>query len=504
MHTYDELNERERILVENIINTNAESNFYRSSQAYIDQNPGKSTTIQCYEFGASDLRTRFGSAYGIRSGSGICIFERLCWTNGNLEVRWARGDVSDKYPFLKAAVEPKEFDWPPCLTCHTKVTSREFTNGADSMFNGVTWIDEPTYFAIHSYERHVTHFMEPITSINAAVHRLSKEQLYGKANNNILPNSRTGESGRRRLLLQSNKNVKVRLVNHAANLFNWQMKAVHVALQTEKNVNILQGAPENNVCYRRALVPGYVFELFNDFLSANDFRNDAYTLLGLPPSPIGKNKQMEQPVLQIAQIIYAQRTAKRKLMNREEVLAKILTLPTRKNIKISVKSILQSKLTFKEQVENMESSRVLIGMHGADLTNCMFLRKGSVMIEINPLNWYDSRFVRMCETAGIHYLSYNDGGKVAAPYPFAHFPSLQCSFINKPLNDCKMDDRTSERESNVLIDMSKFEAIMGEALYLAGVGPRVVYSAFENEFKITKAYAWKDNQVVRYPSLKSL
>ena len=46
MHTYDELNERERILLENIINTNAESNFYRSSQAYIDQKPEKSTTIQ--------------------------------------------------------------------------------------------------------------------------------------------------------------------------------------------------------------------------------------------------------------------------------------------------------------------------------------------------------------------------------------------------------------------------------------------------------------------------
>ena len=235
-------------------------------------------------------------------------------------------------------------------------------------------------------------------------------------------------------------------------------------------MDIRQGAPANAVCYRQALVPGYIFTIFNDFQSADTFRRDTYNFLQLPIA--------EQPALQTAQIIYAQRTAKRVLNNREDVLKRIATLPTKSGVTLKVKNIIQGKLTFEQQVKNMHQSNVLMGMHGADLTNCIFMHKGSVVLEINPLNWYDARFVRMCETAGVHYLSYNEGGDVSAPYPFGHFPPV-CSFKLKPLIDCKMTERSSQRE-NVDVEMAKFIAIVGEALYLAGVGPRVISDVYED------------------------
>ena len=51
---------------------------------------------------------------------------------------------------------------------------------------------------------------------------------------------------------------------------------------------------------------------------------------------------------------------------------------------------------------------------------------------------------------------------------------------------------------------AKFIAIVGEALYLAGVGPRVAYPMFDEDFEVLGAYAWIDNHIVRYPSLEPI
>ena len=93
---------------------------------------------------------------------------------------------------------------------------------------------------------------------------------------------------------------------------------------------------------------------------------------------------------------------------------------------------------------------------------------------------------------------------MSAPYPFGHFPPRQCSFKLKPIIDCKMSARSSQRERNVHVEMSKLIAIVGEALYLAGVGPRVAYPMFDEDFEVLGAYAWIDNHIVRYPSLEPI
>ena len=82
------------------------------------------------------------------------------------------------------------------------------------------------------------------------------------------------------------------------------------------------------------------------------------------------------------------------------------------------------ELSFEEQVRLMSQAAVVVGIHGADLTNCVFMQHGAAMIELNPWYWSDSRFLRACGTNGVHYLSYNevDGSKKLDP--FAHFPTL--------------------------------------------------------------------------------
>jgi capsular polysaccharide biosynthesis protein len=54
-----------------------------------------------------------------------------------------------------------------------------------------------------------------------------------------------------------------------------------------------------------------------------------------------------------------------------------------------VESKQQGKMSFKEQIEAMASAGVVVGMHGADLTNCIFMPTSTVLIEINPPHWWD-------------------------------------------------------------------------------------------------------------------
>ena len=53
-------------------------------------------------------------------------------------------------------------------------------------------------------------------------------------------------------------------INYTEKLGSAQCKsALMIAALKSKGVDIRRGAPANGVCYRRALVPGYIFEIFN-------------------------------------------------------------------------------------------------------------------------------------------------------------------------------------------------------------------------------------------------
>lgn len=57
----------------------------------------------------------------------------------------------------------------------------------------------------------------------------------------------------------------------------------------------------------------------------------------------------------------------------------------------------------------MHDSGILVGIHGADLTNLIFLPVGAAIIEINPYRWYDNRFFGSAPVTGVEYFSYNCG-----------------------------------------------------------------------------------------------
>ncbi len=74
-------------------------------------------------------------------------------------------------------------------------------------------------------------------------------------------------------------------------------------------------------------------------------------------------------------------------------------------------------LSFNQQVELFRSARIVIGQHGAGLTNCLWMQPGSAVIEVNPYGPARPHFKILAKLAGLEYLTVPQNGEhgVVAP-----------------------------------------------------------------------------------------
>ena len=80
-------------------------------------------------------------------------------------------------------------------------------------------------------------------------------------------------------------------------------------------------------------------------------------------------------------VVFLQRHKKRVISNFDALREHVKSIVP---AGVEVDAVSQGKMNFQEQVANMANAGVVIGMHGADLTNCIFLPQNAVLIEINP------------------------------------------------------------------------------------------------------------------------
>ena len=59
--------------------------------------------------------------------------------------------------------------------------------------------------------------------------------------------------------------------------------------------------------------------------------------------------------------------------------------------------------TVKEQLEIIANTDILIGVHGAGLSWCIFMKNGSTLIEMYPGNSNTDNYIRWCKIANIKY-----------------------------------------------------------------------------------------------------
>jgi capsular polysaccharide biosynthesis protein len=86
----------------------------------------------------------------------------------------------------------------------------------------------------------------------------------------------------------------------------------------------------------------------------------------------------------------------RRIVNSEEVLS-LLT-------GYGAKIIDCGKLSFREQINLASSTRLIIGVHGASLANCVFSSPGTTLLELMPRNYTPPYFSALAASCGLKYL----------------------------------------------------------------------------------------------------
>jgi len=101
---------------------------------------------------------------------------------------------------------------------------------------------------------------------------------------------------------------------------------------------------------------------------------------------------------EIVSVTYIQRTNTRKLINETEHIEALKKIPH-----ISLEVVDFEKLPFRQQLEVVRRTDVLVGIHGAGLAHTLFLRPGSAIVEIQPEGFNHQGFRNLAQLLDVGY-----------------------------------------------------------------------------------------------------
>mmetsp|Transcript_8479 Transcript_8479/g.38584 ORF Transcript_8479/g.38584 Transcript_8479/m.38584 type:complete len:410 (+) Transcript_8479:215-1444(+) len=140
-------------------------------------------------------------------------------------------------------------------------------------------------------------------------------------------------------------------------------------------------------CAERVVVGGTIISLFEGPHYAEIFRQSAYGYFGIQPTTRNKD-------LRITYLLRKDRTA----LNTEG----IFNCLQKHHLPYAVIDI--ETLSFREHVELLANTNLLISPHGAGLINAIFMQQEQAVIELFPSKvWYYELYLKISRSAGLFY-----------------------------------------------------------------------------------------------------
>lgn len=179
-----------------------------------------------------------------------------------------------------------------------------------------------------------------------------------------------------------------------------------------------------------------------------EFQNDQNNYLYLEPNTKMINSKNDNKKLKILLIV---RHLSRKIENFNELHQAIINLFP--DAEIYVKGF--EGLSIKDQILITKDIDILIGMHGSALSNVIWMKENSTLIEIFPYkftcrDWYE----KACELAKINYIPYHPQSEKEASVDIADEKLTKCHQGKYPCNSAHCLDIL--RDQNLNIDVDKF------------------------------------------------
>lgn len=176
-------------------------------------------------------------------------------------------------------------------------------------------------------------------------------------------------------------------------------------------------------CFEKLIVPGTYYEVWPNEEEGQKFRDTAYKYLSEKRKLKQQNPAADESLPKEEWIsktlqsgvngafarnssrrvlLYAARTSKRKVVD-APIMVEFFKV-VMQHFNGEVKTISFGKESFNSQAAHAQDADILIGIHGADLTNMIWQQKGRVVVELNPIFFFEPRFKLMADRLGLHYI----------------------------------------------------------------------------------------------------
>ena len=331
------------------------------------------------------------------SGSHVCILRNVCMVNGQAHIisereppgLWNRSagmviptgarqmDIAGTQHELRIVYKPEA------------AVDQTFKNGnapTYQFFKDAPVITGTTVLYASKYPSHITHVLEGAGSLQLAISRMNTDPCnasdptcFGSVTRFVFMGGRVG---------------------------SWHENMLRVMIgDVEKKVKFqANGDISSPECFEKVIVPGFYYSIFPDTESTEPFQDTVKTYVERNANVSYTNTPRK--------ILLSFRSSKRSIKDWPLLVGFIKNLTADVNKRnegrnpILVEEIEFGSLPFEGQVSAVATANILMGLHGADLTNIMFMRRGSVLIELNPLFFFENRFFEIATNLGMHYMAW--------------------------------------------------------------------------------------------------
>ena len=107
------------------------------------------------------------------------------------------------------------------------------------------------------------------------------------------------------------------------------------------------------------------------------------------------NLNQEKSKINEKKILFIERSGKREITNMSYVKQKLQGC--------NIEYIFLEKHSIRTQIEKYMNADIVIGVHGAGLAWCVFMKRNSLLIELYPGNSNTDNYIRWCNIAGVQY-----------------------------------------------------------------------------------------------------
>jgi capsular polysaccharide biosynthesis protein len=197
----------------------------------------------------------------------------------------------------------------------------------------------------------------------------------------------------------------------AINYYHWFVEALPKILSTRLNktdfVVMLPSTYRDLPFHEESLkIMGFryaYFEVLNQRLKCEELYLPLNVSIGGTANPLYINKVRDQLRLQETlvetkrRVYISRRSTKRRVFNEEEVITFLKPH--------GFEVVEFEKMTFMEQVAMCASSDIIVGLHGAGLTNMLFMNAGKIVVELRRENEDNFCFQYLAEALKMRYHS---------------------------------------------------------------------------------------------------